>query len=188
MERKSVLKELEPDDEDDTSNDRSAHIHIAALHQSSRNDLEHNYNGEDSLTQQVNEDFKKAHFNNTVVIERKIPDEPGSRNPAVEYLETCQDVDDDNFFKVTNPGISEEVLLQAGKGGIDNVLKFLQKYDGDGPIKSNYTKLSKVLNKIHRILEKIDTTGTVLTDVFHLNRFHQKYAFKMFIISLDIWG
>lgn len=194
--KKNYVPEMEPQEqyskEEDTNHDNTANISPAALHQSSRNDLERNHYKDDSLMHQVNSDFKARNANNTVVVERHNFEDPApSRNPAAEYLETCQDLDnDEGFFKITNPGVREpgSEYSSTASGDYRKVQKFLQKQEAVYLEKSNYHSLAKVLAKIHRILEKVETVGVALTRLFHLPKRNQKFAFKMFIINLDIWG
>lgn len=194
--KKNYIPEVEPQElyskEEDTNHDNTVNISPAALHQSSRNDLERNHYKDDSLMHQVNSEFKSRNANNTVVVERPNFEEPApSRNPVAEYLETCQDYEnDERFFKITNPGVKDfgGEYNSTANGDYRKVLNFLQKQEAVYLEKSNYNSLNKVLAKLHRILEKVETVGVSLTKIFNLPTRNQKFAFKMFFINLDIWG
>ena len=69
------------------------------MHQSSRNDNVKNiYKIDDSLAQQLNENFKTMNPNASVIVEKQL-DDSLNKGPTGEYLETFQDVDiDDNFL------------------------------------------------------------------------------------------
>lgn len=178
--------------DDDSSHDASDDVPPAVLHQSHRYDLE-DRNPDASMTKAVNSKFNKANQNHTVVHDRNPYSEPPSRNPPAEYLETCQDIDpDDQFFQVTNMGGIEAVsdLTVSTQAQYQKVQKYLSKLEGACPPseKSNYLTLSKLVFKLCRTLEKVDTVGFNLIDIFHFSKGNQKRAFKLFFINLDIWG
>jgi hypothetical protein len=187
-EEQKYNKELEQ--EENTSNDGSSNPPIELLHQSSR--FEEVKNFDDSMVKQVSEKFKKLNQNNTMVVNRPTYEEPGSRNPAAEYLETCHDLegdDDNNFFKVTSCGTFDNTEFDREKDKIkyEKILKYLQKQEPYHE-RSDYKILAKVLLKIHRIIEKVEAVGIPLTNVFEVPKRDLKFAFKMFFINLDVWG
>ena len=68
------------------------------------------------------------------------------------------------------------------------MLKYLDIQEKIYLEKSNLKSLTRVLAKVYRTLEKIDSAGVSLNKIFELYARHFKFAFKMFFINLDIWG
>ena len=67
------------------------------------------------------------------------------------------------------------------------MLKYLDVQEKIYLEKSNLKSLTRVLAKVYRTLEKIDSAGVSLNKIFELYTRHFQFAFKMFFINLDIW-
>ena len=174
----------------DSNNEKSDNITPAMLHQSERNDADYN-RFESSLTKNVNEEYKSNIKSNTMFVENKEFESSPNKNRGVEYLETWQDIDlDDKFLQITNPGVSDwsPEAVRSSQIYYKKIVKYLKEQERVYLEKSNYNSLSKMLAKIHRILEKINSAGVELVQVFNLPNRNKDFGFKMFFINLDIWG
>jgi len=176
--------------EDDTSNDMTSNMDPGILHQSSRVDIDKNQYGDNSMMKNVNDKFKNRAANNTVVVERNNYEEAASVNPAAEYLETYQDIEeDDDFYKITSLGTRDNLSYD-----IDRAQKKFQKakqflnIKGRSINKADYHTLAKTLLKVYRTIQKVEAVGVSLLEVFNRPKRDQKFAFKLFFINLDIWG
>ena len=177
--------------QEDSNNDFKVDGGIPGLHQSHRKDLNEDlYNNEDSLSHQVNKNLSANNPNNTVFVER--PDlEASSKNPAAEYLETFHDGEgDDEFFKITNPGVNDktDLFFKSPLENYQKAKKYLEKYEENQLEKSDLNSLFKVVAKLVRILEKVEAKGVPLTHIFEYPKHSQKKSFRVFFINLDLWG
>lgn len=155
---------------------------------SSLHEGEKNQYGEDSLAFQVHSGFNKKNMNRTVAVDRPDLEEPAPRNPSAEYLETCQDEDNnDDFLKVTIDDRADPTSEKAYEN-YKRAIKYLEKQEKQHFEKSDYKSLSKIIAKVVRILEKIEAKGISLVDVFKYHSWNQRKQFKTFFINLDIWG
>ena len=176
--------------DDDSNNDKSDSLAHAALHQSERNEVDF-IKLDSSLTKHVNSEYKSNNKNNTVFVDVKEFEVSPNKPKGAEYLETWQDVDlDEKFLQITNPGVSDNSFefLQANQQNYSKVSKYLKEQENVYLEKSNYNSLWKILIKIHRILEKVDSAGVSLTNLFANSKRNRDFGFQMFFINIDIWG
>lgn len=89
---------------------------------------------------------------------------------------------------MTIPGVDREPSFDELHSAHKKALKYLKKKEKKSTDKSDLHSLSKILGKIIRTLDKIDSKGISLLDIFKCSSYNQQKKFKNFFINLDIWG